>query len=164
MSLSRYFACFAGSLLLALPVRTAESTTVTNITFRNHVQPVLAKFGTLTPSQRRIGKYFLLVGLVLLVQIAAGTIMAHSYYDRTSFYGIDINYWLPFNFLRDVHTQTPIVWIGVSWIGAALFLAPAIAGGQEAPGQRFLVDFLFWVTLLVVAGALIGNYLGIGNR
>src|SRR5204862_8297337 len=101
------------------------------------------------------------VAAVLLVQIAAGTIMAHSYYDRTSFYGIDINYWLPFNFLRDGHPQTPIVWIGVSWIGAALFLAPGIAGGQEAPGQRFLVDFLFWVTLLVVAGALIGNYLGI---
>ena len=45
MSFSRYFACFAGSLLLGLAGRTAESTTVTNITFRNHVQPVLAKFG-----------------------------------------------------------------------------------------------------------------------
>ena len=42
-----------------------------------------------------------------------------------------------------------------------MFLAPAIAGGQEARGQRWLVDFLFWVTLLVVAGALIGDYLGI---
>jgi nitric oxide reductase subunit B len=125
------------------------------------MDPVLAKFGPLTPSQRRVGKYFLIVGLVLLVQIAAGTIMAHSYYDRVDFYGIDINRWLPFNFLRDVHIQTPIVWIGVSWIGAALFLAPAIAGGQEAKGQAFLVDFLFWVTLFVVAGALVGNYLGI---
>jgi nitric oxide reductase subunit B len=128
------------------------------------MDPVLAKFGTLTPSQRAVGKYFLIVALVLLVQIAAGTIMAHSYYDRASFYGIDINYWFPFNFLRDVHTQMPIVWIGVSWIGAALFLAPAIAGGQEASGQRWLVDFLFWVTLLVVAGALLGDYLGIMGR
>ncbi|HVV66150.1 MAG TPA: cbb3-type cytochrome c oxidase subunit I [Rhizomicrobium sp.] len=125
------------------------------------MDPVLAKFGPLTPSQKRIGKYFLIVGLVLLVQIAAGTIMAHSYYDRTSFYGIDVNRWFPFNFLRDVHTQTPIVWIGVSWIGAALFLAPAIAGGREAPGQRWLVDLLFWATVIVVAGALIGDYFGI---
>ena len=78
------------------------------------MDPVLAKFGPLTPSQRSVGKYFIIVGLVLLVQITAGTIMAHSYYDRASFYGIDINRWLPFNFLRDVHTQTPIVWIGVS--------------------------------------------------
>jgi nitric oxide reductase subunit B len=125
------------------------------------MDPVLARFGPLTDSQRQVGKYFLVVAAVLLVQIAAGTIMAHSYYDRTSFYGIDINRYLPFNFLRCVHTQTPIVWIGLSWISAALFLAPAIAGGREARGQGTLVNILFWVTLLVVAGALIGNYLGI---
>jgi hypothetical protein len=45
MSFSRYFACFAGSLLLGFSGKATESTTVTNITFRNHIQPVLAKFG-----------------------------------------------------------------------------------------------------------------------
>ena len=87
--------------------------------------------------------------------------MAHYYSDRTSFYGIAVDRFLPFNFLRDVHIQSPIVWIGLSWIGAALFLAPAIGGGRKPKGQRFLVDLLFWVTLLIVAGALVGNYLGI---
>ena len=125
------------------------------------MDPVLARFGPLTDSQRRVGKYFLVVAVVLLLQIAAGTIMAHAYYDRRSFYGIALHDILPFNFLRDVHIQSPIVWIGVSWIGAGLFLAPAIAGGREARGQGFLVDLLFWVTLLIVAGALIGNWLGI---
>ncbi|MGB6603457.1 MAG: cbb3-type cytochrome c oxidase subunit I [Steroidobacteraceae bacterium] len=125
------------------------------------MDPVLSTFQPLTPSQTRIGKYFLVVSALLLVQIGAGTIMAHSYYDRASFYGIAINDIFPFNFLRDVHIQAPIVWIGLSWIGAALFLAPAIAGGQEAKGQRLLVDLLFWVTLLIVAGALVGDYLGI---
>ncbi|HEU4961457.1 MAG TPA: cbb3-type cytochrome c oxidase subunit I [Sphingomonas sp.] len=125
------------------------------------MDPVLAGFRPLTPSQKRIGKYFLVVAALLLVQIAAGTVMAHSYYDRTSFYGYDVNRWFPFNFLRSVHIQAPIVWIGLSWIGAALFLAPAIAGGKEAKGQHILVDLLFWVTLIVVAGALIGDYLGI---
>jgi nitric oxide reductase subunit B len=125
------------------------------------MDPVLARFGPLTASQRQVGKYFLVVAAVLLLQIVAGTVMAHSYYDRASFYGIDINRYLPFNFLRDVHTQSAIIWIGVSWIGAGLFLAPAIAGHREAPGQAALVTFLFWVTLLVVAGALLGNYLGI---
>ncbi|HVZ07432.1 nitric-oxide reductase large subunit [Rhodopila sp.] len=125
------------------------------------MDPVLANFGPLTPSQCRIGKYFLVVAIVLLLQIAAGTIMAHAYYDRRSFYGIELQNWLPFNFLRDVHIQSPIIWIGVSWIGSGLFLAPAIAGGREAKGQAFLVDALFYVTLLIVAGALIGNWLGI---
>ncbi|HVT25863.1 MAG TPA: cbb3-type cytochrome c oxidase subunit I [Rhizomicrobium sp.] len=128
------------------------------------MDPLLSTFRPLTASQKRIGKYFLVVAALLLVQIGAGTIMAHSYYDRTSFYGIDINAWFPFNFLRDVHIQAPIIWIGLSWIGAALFLAPAIAGGKEAKGQHWLVDFLFWVTLLIVAGALIGDYLGIMGK
>jgi nitric oxide reductase subunit B len=125
------------------------------------MDPVLAEFRPLTRSQRRIGKYFLVVAALLLVQIAAGTVMAHSYYDRTSFYGYDVNALFPFNFLRSVHIQAPIVWIGLSWIGAALFLAPAIAGGKEAKGQHILVDLLFWATIVIVAGALIGDYLGI---
>jgi len=121
---------------------------------------VLSRFMPLTASQRRIGKYFLVVAGVLLLQILVGSIMAHYYSDRTGFYGIEVDRFLPFNFLRDVHVQSPIVWIGLSWIGSALFLAPAISGG-EPRGQAFLVDMLFWVTLFIVVGALAGNYLGI---
>ena len=90
------------------------------------MDPVLSVFRPLTPSQRRVWKYFLVVAALLLVQIAVGAIMAHSYSDRTSFYGIPINDYLPFNFLRDVHIQAPIVWIGLSSIGAALFLRPPL--------------------------------------
>lgn len=119
----------------------------------------LVDFRPLTPSQRKVGKYFIVVGAVFLTQLAVGVLMAHYYSERTSFYGFDIGKYLPFNFLRSLHIQTPIVWIGLSWIGAALFLAPAISK-REAKGQGFLVDLLFWVTLFVVAGGLIGNYLG----
>lgn len=124
-------------------------------------ESALAKFGPLTESQRKVGKYFLVVALVLLLQIAAGAIMAHSYFERSGFYGIELQNILPFNVLRDIHIQTPIVWIGVGWIGAGLFLAPAMAGGRDAPGQPFLVDLLFYTTLVIVAGALIGNWLGV---
>src|SRR5271169_3723238 len=124
------------------------------------MDPVLSRFLPLTASQRRIGKYFLVVAGVLLLQILVGSLMAHYYSDRTSFYGIDVDRFLPFNFLRDVHIQSPIIWIGLSWIGSALFLAPAISG-DEPRGQAVLVDLLFWVTLLIVVGALAGNYLGV---
>jgi nitric oxide reductase subunit B len=125
------------------------------------MESTLAKFGPLTESQRKIGKYFFVVALVLLLQIAAGTIMAHAYYERASFYGIELQNVLPFNFLRAVHIQAPIVWIGVAWIGTGLFLAPAMAGGRDPSGQPWLVDLLFWVTLVIVAGALLGNWLGV---
>ncbi|MDE2609990.1 MAG: cbb3-type cytochrome c oxidase subunit I [Burkholderiales bacterium] len=123
-------------------------------------EPTLQGFGQVTPSQKALWKYFLVVAGVLLVQILAGSIMAHYYTDRTSFYGIDVGKWLPFAFLRSVHLQAPIVWIGVSWIGAGLFLAPLI-GKREPAGQRTLVNLIFWVLVVIVAGALIGDYLGI---
>jgi nitric oxide reductase subunit B len=67
---------------------------------------------------------------------------------------------LPFNFWRSIHIQAPLIWIGLSWIGAALFLAPAISG-REAKAQGPLVDILFWATVVIVVGALVGDYLGI---
>jgi nitric oxide reductase subunit B len=123
------------------------------------MEPTLT-FRPLTQSQRRIGKYFLVVAAVLLLQILAGAFLAHYYTDRSSFYGIPVDRFLPFNFLRDVHIQSPIVWIGLSWIGAGLFLAPTISHA-EPKGQAWLVDALFWVTLAIVVGALAGNYLDI---
>lgn len=120
----------------------------------------LFNFKPLTASQQKVGQYFIAVAIVFLTQIAVGTIMAHYYSERTGFYGIDISQWLPFNFLRDVHIQTPIVWIGLSWISAAIFLAPIISG-KEAKYQALLVNVLFWVTLFIVGGALLGDYLGI---
>jgi len=124
------------------------------------MDPVLIGFARLTPSQRKAGKYFLFVALVLLLQIGAGSIMAHYYSDRGSFYGIPVGSFLPFNFLRSVHLQAPLVWIAFSWIGSGLFLAPMISG-REARGQALFVDILFWASVIVVAGALTGNYLGI---
>lgn len=137
--------------------------------FRMYIEPkaanetfeaTLADFATPTPSQRALWKYFLVVAAVFLVQIGAGSIMAHYYSERASFYGIDVDRWLPFAFLRSLHLQAPIVWIGVSWIGAGLFLAPII-GGREPAGQRLLVNLIFWVLVVIVGGALLGNYLGV---
>ena len=137
--------------------------------FRMYIEPkapnetfeaTLVNFASPTPSQRALWKYFLVVAAVFLIQIGAGSIMAHYYSERASFYGIDVDRWLPFAFLRSLHLQAPIVWIGVSWIGAGLFLAPII-GGREPAGQRLLVNLIFWVLVVIVGGALLGNYLGI---
>jgi nitric oxide reductase subunit B len=122
--------------------------------------PIFMNFAPLTPSQRKTGQYFVVVAIVFLLQIGVGAILAHYYTERTGFYGIRINDYLPFNFLRDIHIQTPIVWIALSWISGAIFLSPIISK-KEAKHQGFFVDLLFWVTLFIVAGAIVGDYLGI---
>jgi len=122
--------------------------------------PILTGKSVLTPSQKALWKYFIVVALVLLLQILVGAIMAHDYSERAAFYGLEINSWLPFAFLRSVHIQSPIVWIGLAWIASALLLAPMI-GGREPKGQRFLVNLLFVVTCIIVVGAIGGDYAGI---
>lgn len=124
------------------------------------MDPILLDLPPLTLSQRKTGKYFLFVAAMLLIQIGAGSVLAHYYTDRTSFYGIPVGKFLPYNFLRDVHIQSALVWILFSWIGAGLFLAPTISG-TEAKGQGKMVDLLFWTSIIVVIGLLAGDYLGI---
>lgn len=121
---------------------------------------ILDRFMPLTRSQEALGKFFVFVVLVLLLQIGVGALLGHYYAERSGFYGLPINWWLPFNFLRDVHVQAPVIWIGLSWIAAALFLAPHI-GGREPAGQRVLVNLFFAVVCLITVGALVGDYLGI---
>ena len=121
---------------------------------------LLKGFPALTESQKKTGKYFLTVALLFLLQIAAGTIMAHDYSERTSFYGWNLNTLLPFAFLRSMHTQLPILWIGLAWIGAGLFIAPFI-GGKEPKHQGLLVDLLYIDTVVITVGGLFGDYAGI---
>lgn len=121
---------------------------------------ILGDFQELTPSQVALGKFFVFVSLVLLIQIGAGAILGHYYAEREGFYGLPILEWLPFNWVRNVHVQTPIVWIGIGWIASALFLAPRI-GEREPRAQKLLVNLLFAAVLVIVAGALIGDYAGI---
>lgn len=121
---------------------------------------LIQQFKPLSPGQKAIAFYILAVAVIFLLQITAGATMAHYYSDRGSFYGINIDYLVPFQFLRDVHLQGAIVWIGLAWLGCGLFIAPLIAG-HEGRGQGWMNVTLFWVTLAVVLGALVGDYLGI---
>ncbi|MEJ2643733.1 MAG: cbb3-type cytochrome c oxidase subunit I [Gammaproteobacteria bacterium] len=127
----------------------------------NEPREVLLKgFPALTESQKKTGKYFLTVAALFLLQIAAGSLMAHDYSERMNFYGINLNTLLPYPFLRSLHTQLPILWIGMAWIGAGLFLGPLI-GGREPKRQGMLVDVLYVATVVIAVGGLFGDYAGI---
>ncbi len=116
----------------------------------------------LTPSQRATTKYFVVVAALFLAQVALGGVTAHYGVEGQSFYGIPLAEWLPYAVTRSWHTQLGIFWIATAWLGTGLFLAPAIGG--EPRYQKLGVDVLFGALLIIVVGALVGQWLSVQQR
>jgi nitric oxide reductase subunit B len=128
-----------------------------------HPRPVTASM-PLTPSQKATGKYFAVVALLFLLQSLLGGALAHYRVEPFSFYGLGAILRLaPYNLLRTYHLQLAIFWIATAWVAGGLFLAPLVGGG-DPPGQKRLVDILFWALVIVVGGSLLGEYLGVTGR
>jgi nitric oxide reductase subunit B len=119
--------------------------------------------GSVTASQLSTIKYFVIVALLFLAQVMVGGGTEHYRADPSSFYGIDLSWVFPSQLLRTWHLQLAIFWIATSYVAGGLFLAPAV-GGKEPSHQRLWADILFWALVLVVAGSLIGEWLGIRGQ
>lgn len=114
----------------------------------------------LTPSQRATAKFFLLAGLLFVVQILNGGLLAHYTVHPGSFFVKFIGDIYSYSWAKSWHLQLAIFWIVVSWMGTAVFLAPLIAG-REPKGQRLLTNVLFAAVVLVAVGSLLGEVLGV---
>ncbi len=114
----------------------------------------------LTPSQRATAKFFLVAGLLFVIQIFNGGLLAHYTVHPGSFYLPFIGKFYSYSWAKSWHLQLAILWIATSWVGTAIFLAPMIAG-KEPKGQRLLVNILFAALVLVVGGSLLGEVLGV---
>jgi nitric oxide reductase subunit B len=116
---------------------------------------------TISASQRKTAKYFLVVSVLFFLQVNMGGLMAHYTVHPDTFYGLDfIANFLTYNWIKSWHLQLAIFWIATSWIGMTLFVSPRV-GGREPAGQAFLVDVLFVAVLIVALGSLTGEVLGI---
>jgi nitric oxide reductase subunit B len=114
----------------------------------------------LTPSQRATAKYFLVAGLLFVLQIFNGGLLAHYTVHPGSFYVEFVARLVPYSWAKTWHLQLAVFWIAISWVGTAILLAPVIAG-KEPKHQALLVNILFAAVFLVVAGSLTGEVLGI---
>ncbi|HUC86001.1 MAG TPA: nitric-oxide reductase large subunit, partial [Candidatus Acidoferrales bacterium] len=123
--------------------------------------PLLAL--VVTPSMRATLKYFWLVAALLAVQVGLGGITAHYGVEGDAFFGMPLAKWLPYSVARTWHTQLGIFWIATAWLATGLFVAPAVSG-REPAGQRFGVNFLFGCLLVIVAGSLFGEWLGVQQK
>jgi nitric oxide reductase subunit B len=114
----------------------------------------------LTPSQRASAKFFLIAGLLFIVQIFNGGLLAHYTVHPGTFYIPLIGEVYSYSWAKSWHLQLAILWIAVSWMGTAVYLAPLVGRG-EPRGQRALVNILFVAAVAVTVGSLTGEVLGI---
>ncbi|WP_296932812.1 nitric-oxide reductase large subunit [uncultured Marinobacter sp.] len=117
----------------------------------------------LTPSQKALGKYLLLVVGLFTLQVMLGGFTAHYTVEGQGFYGIETSEWFPYSLMRTWHIQSAMFWIATGFLAAGLFLAPIINGGKDPKFQKLGVDVLFWALVAVVAGSFIGNFLAINQ-
>ncbi|HXR96246.1 MAG TPA: cbb3-type cytochrome c oxidase subunit I [Terriglobales bacterium] len=114
----------------------------------------------LTPAQRATAWFFFVMAALFLLQALLGGATQHYRADLTSFFGIDLGRWLPYNIVRTWHVQLAIFWVAVSFLAAGIFLAPMIAG-REPRRQHWLAYGLLGALVVVVVGSLAGEYAGI---
>lgn len=113
-----------------------------------------------TASQKAAAKFFLVAGLLFVVQILHGGLLAHYTVHPGKFYVELVGQLIPYSWAKTWHLQLAILWIAVSWIGTAIYLAPLVAG-REPPNQSLLVNLLFVAVLLVAGGSLLGELVSI---
>ena len=114
----------------------------------------------ISPSQKATVKYFLIVTLLFLLQIAMGMLTAHYGVEGGGFFGIPLADYLPYVVTRTWHTQLGIFWIATAWLAAGLFIAPFICG-YEPKRQKLGVDVLFGALLIVVLGSMAGQWMSV---
>lgn len=114
----------------------------------------------LTPAQRSCSWFFFTMAALFLLQALLGGATQHYRADLTSFFGIDLGRWLPYNIVRTWHVQLAIFWVAVSFLAAGIFLTPLIAG-REPKRQHWLAYGLLGALVFVVVGSLLGEYAGV---
>jgi nitric oxide reductase subunit B len=116
-----------------------------------------------TPSQRATAKFFLVAGLLFLVQILNGGLLANYTVRPGQFYLQWIGQVYSYSWAKTWHVQLAVLWIAVSWIGTAIYLAPLIAR-RESKGQKLLTNLLFLAVVAVIGCSMLGEVLSIkGN-
>jgi nitric oxide reductase subunit B len=119
----------------------------------------------ITAPMRATGKFFLIVGLLLLVQVLAGVLTAHYTVEGNEFFGLGLSKWIPYSIARTWHVQTGLFWIATALLGAGLLVSGLITEeGNNSKIQTIGIHFLWVCLLIIVVGSLAGEYLGMHHH
>src|SRR5690606_34212503 len=73
--------------------------------------------------------------------------------------GIDLQQAIPVTISRSWHLQLSLFWISACWVGASIFILPFVTK-REIPGQVRYINILFWLFFVMVAGSMVGIFMG----
>lgn len=104
-------------------------------------------------------KFFYVAVLLFGVQILSGILTVHDFVGFVNFFGINISEHLPITITRSWHVQLSILWISVCWIGSSFFMM-SLVSPRQLDSQVTLINTIFWLSILLVAGAFTGMFLG----
>ncbi|MBI3946023.1 MAG: cbb3-type cytochrome c oxidase subunit I [Armatimonadetes bacterium] len=113
----------------------------------------------LTPGQRATRWYFLVVGVLFLLQTLVGGLNAHYRAEPSGFFGLDLTPFIPYMLSRTWHLQLAIFFVAAAYLAAGIFVTPLIAG-REPRGQAGLSYALLGAVAVVVFGSLLGEAAG----
>lgn len=112
-----------------------------------------------SPTQRATFKFFYVAILLFLIQVLAGVLTVHDFVGFTTFFGFDLQAMLPVTISRSWHVQISLYWISACWVGISFFVLPLLGKG-EPKGQLKLINLLFAIFFILVAGSVVGIYMG----
>lgn len=112
-----------------------------------------------TPTQRATYKFFFAAILLFLLQVFFGALTINEFVGFLGYVGLDFSGSLPITITRSWHIQLSLFWIGACWIAASIFVLPLISR-SEPPGQLKLVNWLFGIFVVMVAGSFFGIVAG----
>lgn len=115
----------------------------------------------LTPSQKALWKYLLVVVALFGLQVLLGGFTAHYTVEGQDFYGIPVADIFPYSLTRTWHIQSAIFWIATAFLAAGLFLVPIVNGGKDPKFQKLGVDLLFAALVAVVGLSFLGQFLAV---
>ncbi len=131
--------------------------------YTSKAEPFMTREGikTFRPDavQRATYKFFYTAILLFAAQVLAGILTVHDFVGFIHFFGFNISEPLPITVTRSWHVQLSLLWISATWIGGSFFMMSLVSPKQPA-SQVKLINTIFWLTVLLVAGSLAGILLG----
>lgn len=109
--------------------------------------------------QRSTYKFFYVAILLFALQVLAGILTVHDFVGFVRFFGVNISETLPITVTRSWHVQLSILWISACWIGGSFFMM-SLVSPKQSPRQVQLINTIFWLCVVLVAGSMAGIFLG----